>query len=95
MKHIIALARRPLIFKLYNVSHTITRIEHEDGLITAFACDPPSDTLKELVADSITPENTLKLEELDRAVARANKRRPKKRRPENKSEMATPRKPSD
>ena len=89
MKHIIALARRPLIFKLYSVNHTITRIEHEEGLITEFVCDPPSDTLKELVADSITPENTLKLEELDKAVARANKRRPEMKRGEQ-AEAADP-----
>jgi len=72
MIHNIALAGRPLILKLRDTTYTITKIAHDNGNITEFVCDPPSDELKDLVSTNIGLDNTLSLKGLDKDISRAS-----------------------
>lgn len=75
MIHNIALGRRPLRIKLHDTVFTITKISHDDGELSEFVCEPHSAELKTIVADHLEAHRNLKMQELEKTVAKANKRR--------------------
>lgn len=78
MIHIIALGLSPLRIKLHDAVYSITKITHDNGDLTEFECDPPNEELRQMIASNLQDNPDLSHYKLDQAVARANKRGPKK-----------------
>jgi len=74
MIHNIALGLRPLCIKLHDTVYSISEITHDNGELSEFKCDPPSEELRQMIADNLRDNPNLSRYELDKAVARANKR---------------------
>jgi hypothetical protein len=75
MIHNIALGQRPLRIKLHDTVFTITKISHDDGELSEFVCEPHSEELKKIFTTHLEEHRDLKMQELDKAVSKADKRR--------------------